>query len=92
MTNWLDCSRRRAAASACASLCFASVSPAMAYVDPGTGSMLVQMAIAGIAGAMFYFRQLRMAAAAWFRRVVLRKASAEGAYAPDRPGDADSDR
>jgi hypothetical protein len=92
MTDQPGYPRRRAAASGCASLFFASVSPAMAYVDPGTGSMLVQMAIAGIAGAMFYFRQLRMAAAAWFRRVVLRKAAAEGAYAPDRSGDADSDR
>jgi hypothetical protein len=60
-------------ASLLAVLSVASVSPALAYIDPGTGSMLVQMTIAGIAGALFYFRQLRMAAADWFRRVVLRQ-------------------
>lgn len=63
----------RARTSLLAVLCVASVSPAMAYIDPGTGSMLVQMALAGIAGALFYFRQLRMAAIDWFRRVVLRE-------------------
>ena len=52
-------------------LAVASVQPALAYVDPGTGSMLVQMAIAGLAGAMFYFRELRMQLASWFRRAVL---------------------
>jgi hypothetical protein len=29
----------------------------LAYVDPGTGSMLLQLLIAGIAGALFYFRK-----------------------------------
>lgn len=60
-------------ASLLAVLSVASVSPAMAYIDPGTGSMLVQMALAGLAGALFYFRQLRIAVADWFRRVVLRR-------------------
>jgi hypothetical protein len=31
------------------------------YVDPGSGSYLVQMIIAGILGALFYFRNI------WFR-------------------------
>jgi hypothetical protein len=66
----------RARASLLAVLSVASVSPAMAYIDPGTGSMLVQMTLAGIAGALFYFRQLRMTAVDWFRRVVLRQAPA----------------
>jgi hypothetical protein len=66
-------SQARSRASLLAVLSVASVSPAVAYIDPGTGSMLVQMTIAGIAGALFYFRQLRMAAADWFRRVVLRQ-------------------
>ncbi len=52
-----------------------SVTEAQAYIDPGTGSMLVQMALAGIAGALFYFRQLRLAAVDWFRRVVLRQSA-----------------
>jgi hypothetical protein len=66
----------RARASLLAALAVASVSPAMAYIDPGTGSMLVQMALAGVAGALFYFRQLRLAAVDWFRRVILRQAPA----------------
>jgi hypothetical protein len=51
-----------------------SVTPAMAYIDPGTGSMALQMALAGLAGALFYFRQMRLAATDWFRRVILRQA------------------
>lgn len=35
------------------------VEPAMAYVDPGTGSMLVQLIGAAIVGAAFYMRDLR---------------------------------
>jgi hypothetical protein len=45
----------------------------MAYIDPGTGSMLVQMGLAAVAGMLFYFRQFRMAVSGWFRRVVLRQ-------------------
>lgn len=76
MTKQPDVSNARARASLLAVLTVASVTPAMAYIDPGTGSMVLQMALAGIAGALFYFRQLRMAAADWFRRVVLRQAPA----------------
>ena len=67
-----------------------SVSPALAYVDPGTGSMLLQMGIAAAAGALFYFRQLRMAAADWFRRKVLRQPAAPEAAASDASGDSNS--
>jgi hypothetical protein len=63
----------KAQASLMTVLTIVSVSPALAYIDPGTGSMLVQMTLAGIAGALFYFRQLRLAALDWFRRVVLRQ-------------------
>jgi hypothetical protein len=31
------------------------------YVDPGSGSYLVQMIIAGIVGALFYFKNI------WYR-------------------------
>lgn len=40
-------------------LYMAAVAPAQAYIDPGTGSMLLQVIGAGIAGAIFYFRELR---------------------------------
>jgi hypothetical protein len=53
-----------------------SVTDAQAYIDPGTGSMMLQMGLAAIAGAMFYFRQFRLLVTGWFRRVVLRQADA----------------
>ena len=46
----------------------ASVAPAAAYIDPGTGSMLLQMIGAGIAGAIFYFRELRIKVLSMFTR------------------------
>ena len=33
--------------------------PAWAYVDPGSGSLIIQMLVAAGVGAMFYFRQFR---------------------------------
>jgi hypothetical protein len=72
-------------------LAVASVSPALAYIDPGTGSMVVQMALAGIAGALFYFRQLRLAAVDWFRRVVLRQAP-EPVLADSKPASSETTR
>lgn len=63
----------RARAGLVAVLAVFSITPAMAYIDPGTGSMLVQMGLAAIAGMLFYFRQFRMAVSGWFRRVVLRQ-------------------
>ena len=46
----------------------AAVAPAAAYIDPGTGSMLLQMLGAGIAGAIFYFREFRMKILSMFTR------------------------
>lgn len=34
-------------------------SPALAYVDPGSGTLIIQMLVAAGVGAMFYFRQFR---------------------------------
>ncbi|MBM4218391.1 MAG: hypothetical protein FJ171_01895 [Gammaproteobacteria bacterium] len=51
-----------------AALALGAVGPAQAYIDPGTGSMLLQMIGAGIAGAIFYFRELRMKLIAMFTR------------------------
>ena len=42
--------------------------PAQAYIDPGTGSMLLQVIGAGIAGAIFYFRELRIKVMSLFSR------------------------
>jgi hypothetical protein len=52
---------------ACA-IAAAAVAPAAAYIDPGTGSMLLQMLGAGVAGAIFYFRELRMKFISLFTR------------------------
>lgn len=46
----------------------AAVGKAAAYIDPGTGSMLLQMIGAGVAGAIFYFRELRMKLLSMFSR------------------------
>lgn len=35
----------------------ATANEAWAYIDPGTGSFVIQMVIAGIVGALFYFRR-----------------------------------
>jgi hypothetical protein len=42
-----------------AAFCYAvSVAPTYAYLDPGSGAMLVQGLIAAIAGGLFAFRQV----------------------------------
>jgi hypothetical protein len=51
-----------------AALALGSVGPAQAYIDPGTGSMLLQVIGAGIAGAIFYFRELRIKVRSLFSR------------------------
>jgi hypothetical protein len=38
---------------------FALVPPAHAYVDPGTGAMILQMIGAAVAGTLFFFHSLR---------------------------------
>jgi hypothetical protein len=49
-------------------LSVATVAPAQAYIDPGTGSMLLQVIGAGIAAAIFYFRELRYKILSMFSR------------------------
>jgi len=50
----------------------ASTADAHAYVDPGTGAMIMQIIGAIVAGALFYFRQLRAMISAWFSRLTSR--------------------
>jgi hypothetical protein len=52
----------RAAALAVA-LLVAMERPAAGYTDPGSGALLWQILVAGIVGAMFYFRRFTT----WFR-------------------------
>lgn len=51
-----------------ATLAVGATGPAQAYIDPGTGSMLLQVIGAGIAGAIFYFRELRIKVRSLFSR------------------------
>ena len=59
----------------CAALLFAGTADAHAYVDPGTGAMILQVIGAAVAGALFYFRQLREWIKAVFNRVFGRSAA-----------------
>lgn len=43
----------------------ATVPAAHAYIDPGTGSMLLQLLGAGVAAALFYVRSWRTWLTAW---------------------------
>lgn len=72
----------RAAAVAAAVLVAA---PAQAYIDPGTGSMLLQVIGAGIAGAIFYFRELRIKILSLFSRRPAAPASKSGERPADDP-------
>jgi len=66
---------------ACAlAISVSAVAPAAAYIDPGTGSMLLQMIGAGIAGAIFYFREFRIKLMSLFSR--RGEASVEDATGP----------
>jgi hypothetical protein len=47
---------------------FGGAEPALAYIDPGTGSMLLQVIAAGVAGAIFYFREVRIKLRSLFSR------------------------
>jgi hypothetical protein len=46
---------------------------AYAYVDPGTGAMILQIIGAVVAGALFYFRQFR----AWISSLFSRRTPRE---------------
>jgi hypothetical protein len=60
------------------SLTLGPVAPVHAYIDPGTGSMLLQVIGAGIAGAIFYFRELRIRILALFGRRPAESGEADG--------------
>jgi hypothetical protein len=45
-------------------------SKAFAYIDPGTGSMLIQLAIALVASVLFYFRKRVRIFLNWFKKKI----------------------
>lgn len=73
-----------ASLAAAVTLSLGAASPAAAYIDPGTGSMLLQMFAAGVAGAIFYFRELRIKILSLFSR---REAPAAEDGTEPPPGD-----
>ena len=46
----------------------AGAQPALAYIDPGTGSMILQLLAAAVAGSLFYVRRWRDLFMGWFFR------------------------
>ena len=45
------------------------------YVDPGSGSYLVQAIVAGVTGAIFFFKNVRMYVRDKFQRILRKKSS-----------------
>jgi|APFre7841882724_1041349.scaffolds.fasta_scaffold61569_2 hypothetical protein len=68
-----------------AALAVGAAGPAQAYIDPGTGSMLLQVIGAGIAGGIFYFRELRIKVMSLFSRD---QTPADDAASEPPPGDS----
>jgi hypothetical protein len=47
------------------------------YIDPGSGSFLFQLLIAGFLAVSFYFRRIRAVLTSWFRVLFPAKDKAE---------------
>ncbi len=45
------------------------------YVDPGSGSYLVQAVVAGVTGAIFFFKNVRLYVRDKFQRIFRKKSS-----------------
>lgn len=56
---------------------------AQAYVDPGTGAMILQVIGAAVAGTLFFFHNLRNRVRGWFSRAPEKR--------PADPEDTDKD-
>ena len=71
---------KRLTHSACAAAVIALVvtAPAYAYTDPGSGAMMLQLLLASLAGAAFYFRR----GLSWISRRLSGKQPAEEPTAP----------
>jgi len=47
--------------------------PFLLYIDPGSGSYLIQMIIAGVLGVAFFFKNIVFAVKHFFHRIFGRK-------------------
>ena len=63
------------------------VSVELAYIDPGSGMLILQMLMAAILGAVFYMRQKIGRAVAWFRGTPAEPSTPEpgASTAPEAP-------
>ena len=43
--------------------------PAYGYIDPGTGSLLLQLQLAFAAGFLFYFKRIKTSVVAYVRKL-----------------------
>ena len=50
-----------------------SIQPAFAYIDPGTGSYVIQVAIAFAVGALFAVKMFGKRAIAFFKKIIFAK-------------------
>lgn len=60
-------------------------SPAHAYIDPGTGGMLLQLLLGGVAGALVIVKLY------WYRIKEGFQRTFGGGTKPDEPGDRESE-
>lgn len=68
-------SRRIAKQALAVSLVFGllSIRPAYAYIDPGTGSYVIQVAIAFVVGAFFAVKMFGRRAIAFIKKIIFAK-------------------
>lgn len=51
--------------------------PAYAYLDPGTGTMIVQAVVAGIAGALVTIKIYWVSVSSWVKNLLAKESGAE---------------
>lgn len=68
-------------------IAIATPADAYAYLDPGTGSLMLQMAAAGLLGGLFTIKTYWFRIKAWFQR-----SPAASTEAPPPPGSAPDER
>lgn len=70
------------------------MAPAMAYayLDPGTGSMIIQMMIAGVLGAVLYVKLAWTSTKNFFSRMISSPESKARHGSDDQPAEPPADR
>jgi hypothetical protein len=68
-----------------AGISFLPSRPVYAYLDPGTGSFLLQILLAGFLGLVFTLRLFRDKIAAVFRRLLVHQPEAAASASSDKP-------